>query len=55
MSETEIRRRGVLIVDDHPIVRQGLSQLIDAESDLEVCGDAASVQEALDAAGDGTA
>ncbi len=43
-----MRTRSVLIVDDHPIVRQGLSQLIDAESDLEVGGDAASVEEALD-------
>lgn len=35
------RRSGkarVLIVDDHPIVSQGLKQLIDAESDLSVCG-----------------
>lgn len=40
--------RSVLIVDDHPIVRQGLIQLINAESDLDVCGDAASVDEALD-------
>ncbi len=43
--------RNVLIVDDHPIVRQGLSQLINAEGDLEVCGDAASVKEALDLLG----
>lgn len=35
-------------MDDHPIVRQGLIQLINAESDLDVCGDAASVDEALD-------
>jgi DNA-binding NarL/FixJ family response regulator len=27
----------ILIVDDHPIVREGISQLINAESDLEVC------------------
>lgn len=43
-----VRSRSVLIVDDHPIVRQGLIQLINAESDLDVCGDAASVDEALD-------
>ena len=43
-----MRTRSVLIVDNHPIVRQGLSQLIDAESDLEVCGDAESVDDALD-------
>jgi DNA-binding NarL/FixJ family response regulator len=35
-------RRKVLIVDDHPIVRQGLKRMIDAESDLEVCGEVES-------------
>lgn len=38
--------RGVFIVDDHPIVRQGLGQLIDHEADLKVCGEAADVKEA---------
>ncbi len=32
------QKRRVLIVDDHPIVRQGLRRLIEAEADLEVCG-----------------
>ncbi len=40
------RARRVLIVDDHPIVRQGLRQLIDQEDDLKVCGEAADVREA---------
>jgi DNA-binding NarL/FixJ family response regulator len=30
----------VLLVDDHPIVRQGLALLIDREHDLSVCGEA---------------
>jgi DNA-binding NarL/FixJ family response regulator len=47
MSTQRRQPRSVLIVDDHPIVRQGLSQLINAEDDLEVCGDAATVEEAL--------
>ena len=38
----------VLIVDDHPILRQGISQLINQEKDLEVCGEAGDVQKALD-------
>jgi DNA-binding NarL/FixJ family response regulator len=39
-------KRRVLIVDDHPIVRHGLKQMIDAEPDLAVCGEAQSDREA---------
>ena len=39
-------RHQVLIVDDHPIVRQGLRRLIDQEKDLAVCGEAESLAEA---------
>jgi DNA-binding NarL/FixJ family response regulator len=48
---TNIRRR-VLIVDDHPIVRQGLKRMIDAEDDLEVCGEADSEPNARNAVRD---
>lgn len=37
----------VLIVDDHPIVRNGLSHLIEREGDLTVCGEADSAATAL--------
>ncbi len=37
----------VYLVDDHPIVRQGLIKLIEQEEQLEVCGEAGSVSEAL--------
>lgn len=37
----------ILIVDDHPLVRRGLRELIQNEPDLEVCGDAAGATEAL--------
>jgi len=39
-------RRRVLIVDDHPIVRQGLRRLIESEPDLEVCGETDTAREA---------
>ena len=42
-------KRTVLIVDDHPIVRQGLAQLINQEKDLEVCGQAEDAHEAMQA------
>lgn len=38
--------RRVLIVDDHPIVRQGLKRLIEQERDLQVCGEAETVRDA---------
>jgi len=37
----------VLIVDDHPIVRWGLRELVAAEADLEVCGEAETLPDAL--------
>jgi DNA-binding NarL/FixJ family response regulator len=37
----------VLIVDDHPLVRRGLRDLISAEPDLQVCGEADAVPEAM--------
>ena len=37
----------VLLVDDHPIVRQGLAQMIDSEPDLMVCGQADDARSAL--------
>lgn len=37
----------VLIVDDHPIVREGYTRLISAEPDLEVCGEASDSTEAM--------
>jgi DNA-binding NarL/FixJ family response regulator len=39
----------VFLVDDHAIVRDGLAQLIQREADLEVCGEAASAEEAVEA------
>ncbi len=39
----------VLVVDDHPIVRQGLMLLINRESDLTVCGEAEDAHTAMHA------
>lgn len=44
--ETSARAR-VLIVDDHPLVREGLTVRISAQPDMEVCGEAADIAEAL--------
>ena len=43
------RKKMVFVVDDHPIVRQGLTLLINRESDLAVCGEAQEMHAALTA------
>jgi DNA-binding NarL/FixJ family response regulator len=37
----------VFIVDDHPIVRRGLAELIGMEPDMEVCGQAEDMADAI--------
>jgi DNA-binding NarL/FixJ family response regulator len=43
-TQTDVRR--VLIVDDHPVVRQGIKLMVNAQPDLTVCGEAQTEQEA---------
>jgi DNA-binding NarL/FixJ family response regulator len=43
------RKKTVFVVDDHPIVRQGLALLINQEADLTVCGEAEEMHSALSA------
>jgi DNA-binding NarL/FixJ family response regulator len=42
-------KRRVLIVDDHPIVRQGMRRMLELEPDFVVCGEAQTEKEARDA------
>jgi DNA-binding NarL/FixJ family response regulator len=44
------RRARILIVDDHPLVRDGLAARISTCSDLAVCGEAEDADEALELA-----
>jgi DNA-binding NarL/FixJ family response regulator len=39
--------RGILLVDDHPLLLEGLERLINAEPGIRVCGMAGDVQQAL--------
>ncbi len=48
-SKDVASKRKVFIVDDHPIIREGLAQMINREPDLAVCGDAQEMHEALQA------
>ena len=42
-----IKKTKIFIVDDHPIVRQGLRQLLDTTSDFFICGEADNVHSAM--------
>jgi two-component system response regulator DevR len=44
MSETVIR---VFVVDDHEVVRRGLMEVLDAVDDIEIAGEAGTVDDAI--------
>jgi len=48
-GDSKAARSRIFIVDDHPIFRQGLAKLIREEADLDVCGEASTTVQALDA------
>ncbi len=48
-TETKVQKKKVFIVDDHCVLREGLSHLINSEDDLMVCGEADNVSDALQA------
>lgn len=45
-SKAVVKR--IVLIDDHPIMRHGLAQLVRAEEGLDVCGDAGSAREGLE-------
>jgi DNA-binding NarL/FixJ family response regulator len=47
--DVQAKKYRVLLVDDHPIVRQGLALLVDREADLSVCGEAEGAHTAFHA------
>src|SRR5215469_15828192 len=48
MSE---KKQKVVIVDDHPLFRERLFELINHQLDMEVCGEAEDAQQALELIG----
>jgi DNA-binding NarL/FixJ family response regulator len=46
-DRTSLKKRKIMIVDDHPITREGIARRISSESDMMVCSEAESAQEAL--------
>ncbi len=45
--EGTLRKVTVLIIDDHPLFREGLRKVLDVEPDIEVIGEGADGEEAL--------
>ena len=52
IPSARIAKKRIFLLDDHPIVRQGLSQLINEQADLSVCGAAPDAASALDVIGE---
>jgi len=48
MNKTE-KRKKILLVDDHPLMRRGQADLLSREADLSVCGEAGTACEAMEA------
>lgn len=48
MTDIPPEKTRILLVDDHPMIRERLVELILREADLEVCGEAEDRHEALD-------
>ena len=48
MVANKKQKSRILLVDDHPIVREGLAEMINHEKDLTVCGTAEDLHHALD-------
>jgi DNA-binding NarL/FixJ family response regulator len=48
MKKTAPSKARILIVDDHPMMREGLAQLIANQPDMEVCGESGDARDALE-------
>jgi DNA-binding NarL/FixJ family response regulator len=44
MEDTRIK---IILVDDHPVVRQGIAKYLEKEPDIEICGEAETANEAI--------
>ena len=47
LGQNDVRPARIFIIDDHPLVRNGLRMLIDSESDLSVCGETDRIEGAM--------
>ena len=47
-TTNQAKRKQILLVDDHPLMRRGQADLLNREPDLEVCGEAGTAREAME-------
>jgi len=47
VKKAKDNKRKILIVDDHPMIREGLARLVEDEDDLMICGQAEDAYEAM--------
>jgi len=45
--QNENSKISVLLIDDHPVIRQGIIKLLETENDIFVCGEAENAESAL--------
>lgn len=50
-SSSSPKRKQILLVDDHPLMRLGQANLLGRETDMTVCGEAGTAREAMEAIG----
>ncbi|MCU0822099.1 MAG: response regulator transcription factor [Spirochaetes bacterium] len=46
MAETA-KKKKIFLVDDHPVIRQGIRQVVESHEDLAVCGEASNADDAV--------
>lgn len=46
-EDRNTKKHSIYLVDDHPVIRKGLAELINQRMDLNVCGAASTPEEAL--------
>jgi DNA-binding NarL/FixJ family response regulator len=47
-AESTDGKRRIFLVDDHPVLRDGLRRLLEAEPDLQICGEAENARKVFD-------
>ena len=48
-AQETINRKRILVVDDHPMTREGIAQWLRLESDFDVCYEAENASQAIEA------